>query len=38
MGRVSGVPNTPQRNCNDIPYLLRTMYVRVSVKDGKICS
>ena len=29
-------PNTPQRNMNNIPDLLRAMPVKVSVEDGKI--
>ena len=32
----SGGPDTPQRNWNSIPDLLRTMSVKVSVIDGKI--
>ena len=36
MSRVSGGPDTPQRNWNDIPNLLRAMPVKVSVKDGRI--
>ena len=33
---TSGGPDTPQRNWNNIPDLLRTMPVKASVKDGKI--
>ena len=36
MSRASGGPDTPQRNWNDIPDLLRAMSVKVSAKDGKI--
>ena len=36
MSRASGGPDTPQRNWNNIPALLRAMPVKVSVKDGKI--
>ena len=36
MRRTSGVPNTPPRNRNNIPDLLRAMPVRVFVKDGMI--
>ena len=38
MLRVSGGPDTPQRDWNDIPDLLRTMPVKVSVQRGKICN
>ena len=31
-------PDTPQMSKNYIPDLLRTMFVKVSVKDGKISS
>ena len=36
MSSASGGPDTPQRNWNNFPDLLRTMSVKVSVKDGKI--
>ena len=36
MSRASGGPDTPQRNRNNIPDLLRAMPVKESVKDGKI--
>ena len=36
MIRASGGPDTPQRNINNIPYLLRAMPMKASVKDGKI--
>ena len=36
MSLASGGPYTPQRNWNNIPDLLRTMSVKVSIKDGKI--
>ena len=36
MSQASGGPNTPQRNRNNLPDLLRVMPVRVSIKDGKI--
>ena len=36
MSWASGGPNTPQRNRNNIPDLLRTMLLKVSVKDGKV--
>ena len=35
MSRPSGGPDTPQRNKNNIPDLLRTMPVKVSVEDGQ---
>ena len=36
MSKASGGSDTPQRNRNNLPYLLRAMSVKVSVKDGKI--
>ena len=36
MSRASVVSDTPQRNRNNIPDLIRAMSVKVSVKDGKI--
>ena len=36
MSWASGGPDTLQRNRNNLPDLLRTMPVKVSVKDGKI--
>ena len=36
MSRASGGPDTPQRNRNNLPDLLRTMSVKESVIDGKI--
>ena len=36
MSGASGGPDTPKKNWNNIPDLLRTMPVKVSVKDGKI--
>ena len=36
MSRVSGGPDTSQRNRNNLPDLLKAMPVKVSVKDGKI--
>ena len=36
MSLASGGPDMPQRNRNDILDLLRTMPVKVYVKDGKI--
>ena len=36
MSGASGGPDTPQRNKNDIPDLLRATPGTVSVKDGKI--
>ena len=38
MGPASGVPDTHQRNKNDIPDFLRAMHMKLSVKDGKICN
>ena len=38
MSQASGVPDTPQRNRNNVADLLRAMSVKVSVKDGKIFS
>ena len=34
MSCASGVPDTPHRNRNNIPDLLRSETVKVSVKDG----
>ena len=36
MGRASGGSDMPQRNWKYIPDLLRTVPVKVSVKNGKI--
>ena len=36
MSRDSGGPDTPKRNRNNVPGLLRAMPVNVSVKDGKV--
>ena len=36
MSRASGGSDTPQRNRNNLPDLLRTMPVKVFIKDGKI--
>ena len=36
MNKASGGSDTPQRNWNYLPDLLRAMPVTVSVKDGKI--
>ena len=36
MSCASGGPDTAQRNWDNIPDLLRTMSVKVSVEDGKI--
>ena len=36
MSRGSGGSDTPQRNGNNLPDLLRTISVKLSVKDGKI--
>ena len=36
MSSVSGGPDMPQRNWNNIPDLLRTISAKLSVKDGKI--
>ena len=36
MSLASGGSDTPQRNRNNLPDLLRAMPVKVSVKDGKI--
>ena len=36
VSRAAGGSDTPQRNWNNIPDLLRTMSVKVSEKDGKI--
>ena len=36
MSRSSGGPDTPHRNWNNVPDLLRTMSVKVSVIDEKI--
>ena len=36
MSRASGDPDTPKRNWNNLPDLLRAMSVKASVKDGKI--
>ena len=36
MGRASNGPDTPQRNRNNNPDVLRAIPVCVSVKDGKI--
>ena len=38
MGGASGVSDTPQRNRNNIPNLLRAMSVKGYVKDGNICT
>ena len=38
MGRASSCSDTPQRNRNNIPDLLRAMPVKLFVKDGKISS
>ena len=38
MSRASGSPDTPQRNRNNLPDLLRAMPVKASVKDGRICN
>ena len=35
MRRASGGPEKPQRNWNNIPDLLRTMSVKISVKEWK---
>ena len=36
MSQASGVPDTPQRNRDNFPDLLRAMPVKAYVKDGKI--
>ena len=36
MSRTSGGSDTPQRNWNNLPDLLRAMPMKVSIKDGKI--
>ena len=36
MIRASGGSDTPQRNWNNIPDLLRAMSIKVPVKDGKM--
>ena len=38
MSRLFGVPDTPQRNRNNIPDLLRAMPLKLSVEDEKTCN
>ena len=38
MSGASASPETPQRNWNNIPDLLRAMPVKVLVGHGKICN
>ena len=35
---ASGVPGMPTRSRNSIPDILRTISIKVSIKDGKICN